>query len=214
MNVQAVCDANLKFQNVVARWAGSTHDQTIFGHSTLHEQLSAGQFGECVLIGDCGYANTSFLCTPYSRRERPNPQDYSAADHEYQRAILTTRNTVERAFGLLKRRFPILHSGMQLQRVEVIQQMVMTCCILHNICIDAGDLAVDDFADIPTHIPAAPADNENENEPVRGGRARRVIVPKAREVIVRLYEQRLAQNIHVPNAQVRDERRRARRAQQ
>lgn len=52
MNVQGVCDANLKFQNIVARWAGSTHDQTIFDHSTLQEQLSASQFGEYVLIGD------------------------------------------------------------------------------------------------------------------------------------------------------------------
>lgn len=33
INVQVVCTASLVFQNVVARWPGSTHDATIFNHS-------------------------------------------------------------------------------------------------------------------------------------------------------------------------------------
>lgn len=35
MNVQGVCDANLNFMNVVARWPGSSHDATIFNNSEL-----------------------------------------------------------------------------------------------------------------------------------------------------------------------------------
>ncbi|KAJ0172201.1 hypothetical protein K1T71_000461 [Dendrolimus kikuchii] len=35
INVQVVCNASLVFQNVVARWPGSTHDATIFNHSDL-----------------------------------------------------------------------------------------------------------------------------------------------------------------------------------
>lgn len=35
INVQVVCDADLKFMNVVARWPGSAHDATIFNHSNL-----------------------------------------------------------------------------------------------------------------------------------------------------------------------------------
>lgn len=35
LNVQAICDADLKFMNVVARWPGSAHDATIFNNSIL-----------------------------------------------------------------------------------------------------------------------------------------------------------------------------------
>lgn len=35
INVQVVYNASLMFQNVVARWPGSTHDATIFNHSDL-----------------------------------------------------------------------------------------------------------------------------------------------------------------------------------
>lgn len=73
----------------------------MFAQSAVYAQLSSGAFGKYIIIGDSGYGNTHFLCTPFSRRERPNPQAYSEADKEYQRAILTTRNTIERAFGVL-----------------------------------------------------------------------------------------------------------------
>lgn len=67
----------------------------------------------------------------------------------FRRAHITTRNVVERSYGLLKRRFPILHSGMQHCRMELIQKIISVCCILHNICIDMGDTDVDDFPIIP-----------------------------------------------------------------
>lgn len=55
------------------------------------------------------------------------------------RSQISTRNVVERSYGVLKRRFPILHSGMQLSRVEAIQKVISVCCVLHNLCIDLGD---------------------------------------------------------------------------
>ncbi|XP_044262631.1 putative nuclease HARBI1 [Tribolium madens] len=35
INVQAVCDANLKLLHIVSRWPGSVHDSTIFNNSPL-----------------------------------------------------------------------------------------------------------------------------------------------------------------------------------
>lgn len=40
MNVQGVCDAELMFQNVVARWPGSAHDATIFNSSELRGRIN------------------------------------------------------------------------------------------------------------------------------------------------------------------------------
>nr|XP_026496954.1 protein ALP1-like [Vanessa tameamea] len=39
LNVQTVCDADLKFINVVAQWLGSTHDATIFDNSVLRGNI-------------------------------------------------------------------------------------------------------------------------------------------------------------------------------
>ncbi|CAH2088290.1 unnamed protein product [Euphydryas editha] len=55
MNVQVVCNASLIFQNVVARWPGSTHDATIFTHSDLKDYCEQGELGNRWLLGDSGY---------------------------------------------------------------------------------------------------------------------------------------------------------------
>ncbi|KAJ9579415.1 hypothetical protein L9F63_024478, partial [Diploptera punctata] len=56
INVQTVCDAQLKILDIVSRWQGSTHDQTIFNNSALKAQFERGQMGNSVLLGDSGYA--------------------------------------------------------------------------------------------------------------------------------------------------------------
>lgn len=173
----------------------------MFRNSEVYAQFEIGTFGEYVLIGDSGYANSPFLATPLSRRERANDADFSPADHEYQRAILSTRNTIERAFGVLKRRFPILHSGMQLRRIQLVQLVTTVCAMLHNICIDTGDLNIQDFPELPEEplmdVPVEPNDANDA-----GGRRRRP-VQNAREAILAIYEQRIARGVRLPNAEER-----------
>lgn len=57
---------------------------------------------------------------------------------QYQADIVSTRNVVERQYGVIKRRFPVLAYGMRV-RVETAQKIVTAAAILHNICIDAHD---------------------------------------------------------------------------
>lgn len=68
INVQAVCDANCKFQNIVCRWPGSSHDSTIFQNSRLRVELENGVYGDHVLVGDSGYAIKPYLITPLGKR--------------------------------------------------------------------------------------------------------------------------------------------------
>lgn len=42
VNVQVICDAEMRFTNVVARWPGSTHDSFILSHSSVGDRLQAG----------------------------------------------------------------------------------------------------------------------------------------------------------------------------
>lgn len=67
INVQTISAANLKILDVVARWPGSTHDQTIFSNSNVHRRLHGGEFGNSILVADSGYANTTHVVTPLLR---------------------------------------------------------------------------------------------------------------------------------------------------
>lgn len=133
LNVQTISDANLKILDIVARWPGSTHDQTIFVNSSIRQRFERGDFGPYVIIGDSGYANTRYLATPFT----------AAADNQadpiirqYNPTLVSTRNVVERQYGVWKRRFPILAYGMRLRSAETIQKVIVACAILHNRCID------------------------------------------------------------------------------
>lgn len=63
-NVQAVCDANLLFTDVVVRWPGSTHDSRIFKNSKIYSKVLKGQHFGYWLVGDGGYGLRPFLLPP------------------------------------------------------------------------------------------------------------------------------------------------------
>lgn len=56
INVQAVCDAELKLLNVVARWPGSAHDATIFNNSVLRGKI------ELISLSNNIKNNMNFCC--------------------------------------------------------------------------------------------------------------------------------------------------------
>ncbi|KAJ8727715.1 hypothetical protein PYW07_001834 [Mythimna separata] len=89
INVQVVCNASLVFQNVVARWPGSTHDATIFNHSDLKNDCEQGVLGNRWLLGDSGYPCKPYLLTPLLNPRTPSEQRYNEAH-------IKTRNTIER----------------------------------------------------------------------------------------------------------------------
>ncbi|XP_036320878.1 putative nuclease HARBI1 [Rhagoletis pomonella] len=137
LNVQTVAAANLKIMNIVTRWQGSAHDSTIFRSSALWQQFEAGEFRHYILVGDPGYANSPFLATPFAE----NSSELRAGlQHvqEYQRAIIATRNCLERSYGVLKRRFPALAYGLRV-KTSTAQMLVATAAVLHNICFDENE---------------------------------------------------------------------------
>lgn len=136
LNVQTISSANLKVLNIVSRWPGATHDQTVFAQSHIRERFQAGDFGHYILVGDSGYANTSYLATPYTANN--NEIGGNRNMQAYQAAIIRTRNVVERQYGVMKRRFPALAYGMRVY-IETAQKLISIAAILHNICIEQND---------------------------------------------------------------------------
>lgn len=51
INTQVICDASLRFLDVVGRWPGSVHDNTIFNNCRIRRKFEQGSFQNCVLLG-------------------------------------------------------------------------------------------------------------------------------------------------------------------
>ncbi|XP_064458513.1 putative nuclease HARBI1 [Ornithodoros turicata] len=126
INVQAITGPRLQFYDLVASWPGSVHDSRIFDNSrarVLYEHHRVPG----VLLGDAGYACTTFLMTPLA-----NPGAKDSPEGWYQAAHIRTRNSVERAFGVWKRRFPCLDMPLQ-HKPHRSAVIVTACAALHNL---------------------------------------------------------------------------------
>lgn len=100
---------------IVVRQPGSTHDSTIFNNSNICAKFERGDFGDCILLGDSGYALRPYIITKFLNASCPT-------ETLFNEAIISTRNTVERSFVVWKRRFPILSLGINVKadRIEAI----------------------------------------------------------------------------------------------
>lgn len=69
LNVQIICDSDLRITNVNARYPGRNHDSYIYGNSQIYTHLeSQHQQGHIYyLLGDSGYPLQPWLLTPISR---------------------------------------------------------------------------------------------------------------------------------------------------
>ena len=92
LNVQAVCNADMLFTNLVARWRGSVHDSRIFRMSRLKQQFENGRY-QGILLGDNGYRCKPYLMTPFL-------SPLTDAERRYNKALIKSRITIERTFGV------------------------------------------------------------------------------------------------------------------
>ncbi|XP_045506094.1 putative nuclease HARBI1 [Colias croceus] len=130
LNVQVVCDSSLRIRDIVARWRGSVHDSRIFNESAIKERFENSEF-HGRLLGDSGYACTPYLFTPLLH---PNNEKEEA----YNKAHISTRNTIERCFGLWKQRFRCLLRGMYM-KLSTAKTSIVALAVLHNIAIDMNE---------------------------------------------------------------------------
>ncbi|KAE8747643.1 hypothetical protein FOCC_FOCC005622 [Frankliniella occidentalis] len=131
LNCQAICNANLEFTDLVARWPGSANDMTIFDNCVQRANFDADRYGDGVLVADSGYSNRKYMMLPLD-----NP--VTREELLYQQSQIRTRNPVERIFGVWKRRFPILAVGINV-RLRGAMRIIVACGVLHNILRTNGD---------------------------------------------------------------------------
>jgi len=143
INVQLVSDQTGYVSDVVARWPGSVHDSTIFDNSLMRVLLERNT-AESYLLGDGGYPCRRYLLTPV-----PNP--VTNAEKAYNAAHTAARNSIERANGILKRRFPALKYCMRVT-VEHALPIIVAAVVLNNIALILGDDEPDVDEQLSTYI--------------------------------------------------------------
>lgn len=149
---QAVVREDGRFTHIFTGWPGKVHDAKVFRSSPLYEN---GRLlcGDDHILGDSAYPNLPFVLTPF----RDNGH-LMQTQKFYNQVHASIRVTVERAFGLLKGRFVRLQYINQ--DIKTIVSTIMTCCVLHNICI----MNQDEFQDVvqgEAAVPQPVADIQN-----------------------------------------------------
>ncbi|KAK4874373.1 hypothetical protein RN001_013733 [Aquatica leii] len=142
LNVQLICDTNLKILNCNARFPGATHDAYIWRQSPISnfmENMYRRNPGNVFfLMGDSGYPTRPWLLTPLG-----NPQN--AGDQRYNEQFCSIRSTIERCNGVLKSRFRCLIRHRTLHYDPVMAgKIINACCVLHNFCINNNIPEVDE----------------------------------------------------------------------
>ncbi|KAK5650419.1 hypothetical protein RI129_001448 [Pyrocoelia pectoralis] len=144
LNVQVIGDGDLRILDIVARWPGSTHDQTIFNNSRIHARFEGNEFGNSIILGDSGYALQKYLITPLLHPHTEGQQLFNEAQ-------IRSRNPIERLFGVWKRRFPILSLGLRLS-LETTQKVIIACAVLHNIAQEKNEETPVDDPDVVAEV--------------------------------------------------------------
>lgn len=85
-------------------------------------------------MGDAAYNIHEHLMVPF----RDNGH-LTNRQKNYNYCHSSARMAIERAFALLKGRFRSLLTVLDMDRVDLIPEFIMACCILHNICFLKND---------------------------------------------------------------------------
>lgn len=102
----------------------------------------------------------------------------------YIESQIRTRNVVERSYGVLERRFPVLALGIRL-KLDAVEAIIVACAVLHNIAIDANDAVptTTEIEGFEAMLAATEMPPENIGE--EGGRSSSI--GTARDILVRNY---------------------------
>ncbi|XP_050299639.1 putative nuclease HARBI1 [Anthonomus grandis grandis] len=166
INVQATCNSDEWFTSVDASWPGSVHDSRISSNSKI-SNIARNDFhrSQALLLGDEGYGIAPWLMVPFRNPNTPQ-------ERAHNNLFTKERVIIERCFGQLKQRFPMLQYKVRVS-IEKVPKFVICCCILHNVAkylkdeLDPMELPLED-------IPLAyPAEEELDNNNIRRSGQRR-----------------------------------------
>ena len=106
------------------------HDANVFQSSRLDNTgLNGCQQGAYHLLADAAYPLLTWVMTPYYRDNGL----LTDSQKDYNKALSSKRQIIERCFGILTKRFPRMHVGIDIISMDGINELIMSACIIHNI---------------------------------------------------------------------------------
>nr|CAI5845933.1 unnamed protein product [Callosobruchus analis] len=139
LTLQGICDDKKRFHDAFTGTSSKMHDATVFQKSFVRDKIM-NLGNRYHIIGDAAYPISENLLTPYRDYGNMTP-----IQENYNYKFSKTRVLIENSFGLLKGRFRQLMKT-EFWGVEKTSKFVLCCCIVHNLCIDNGDL-IDEIVD-------------------------------------------------------------------
>ncbi|CAA0811985.1 Unknown protein [Striga hermonthica] len=129
------CDFDCKFTFVLAGLEDNANDARIFA-DTLTDPTNTFPWPPE------GYANVPGFMSPY-RGDRYHLPEWICSNQTpknarelFNRRHATVRNVVERSFGILKGKFPIIKGLMSNYTHEFQTDIVIACCVVHNFILE------------------------------------------------------------------------------
>ena len=148
---QAVVDHSRQILHITQGMYGSTNDITITKYDEFRRDVKRGKVFKDVefsitdenegahkckrvyFICDGGYPKDSYLINPFGARS-------DMAEVYWSEWLESVRKDVECTFGVLKARFRILRNGMRFHKKIIVDAVMITCCILHNMLLHCDGL--------------------------------------------------------------------------
>ncbi|KAK5845323.1 hypothetical protein PVK06_001494 [Gossypium arboreum] len=152
-NVLATITFDLKFSYVLAGWEDSAHDSRSLSDALSHPRglrIPEGKY----FLADAGYGIRNGYITPY-RGVRYHLKEFSDQGPENVKELFNLRHsslriTIERVFGILKKRFRVLDAE-PFWNFQTQVDIVLPCCVIHNhiMGVDPSDLLNQGLYDEP-----------------------------------------------------------------
>jgi hypothetical protein len=141
MNMQGLVDADGHFCNIQVNLPGRTHDSKAWDlsdakvlveqHFSRSEYVLEGRRMKPYVLGDSAYSGQDHLIKPYLQSSTNTTEK-----RRFNLRHCRTRQIVEQAFGIPKCRWRLLLKTQEIRKHQILQLLVMTCCTLHNMCVD------------------------------------------------------------------------------